>query len=128
MVTLGVLTVVVKHRCLNQGVAHPCPANSLLFAAHSYLSKSSKCISTLQACKIWLAGAGACRDYALVLVPRTLSMMIVAGARETSCFGGATSTFRDRCKGSERLYFERQISCQVQLLGHGGALRRALIS
>ena len=30
-------------------------------------------------------------------------------ARETSCFGGPKPSFRDRCKGSERLYFEKQI-------------------
>ena len=39
----------------------------------------------------------------------------MAGARETSCFGGATPTFRDRRKGSERLYFEAQISWQADM-------------
>ena len=29
--------------------------------------------------------------------------LFVAGARETSCFGGPKSTFRDRCKGSEQI-------------------------
>ena len=33
----------------------------------------------------------------------------MAGARETSCFGGLKSTFRDRRKGSERFYFKMQI-------------------
>ena len=38
----------------------------------------------------------------------------MAGARETSCFGAPKSTFRDKCKGSELLYFEMQFSWQVQ--------------
>ena len=38
----------------------------------------------------------------------------MAGARETSCFGAPKSTFRDRRKGSELLYFEMYISWQVQ--------------
>ena len=41
----------------------------------------------------------------------------MAGARETSCFGAPKSTFRDRCKGSELLYFEVQFSWQVQHFG-----------
>ena len=40
---LGVLMVVVKHRCLTVVLA-----NSLLFTVHLCLSKSSKCISTAQ--------------------------------------------------------------------------------
>ena len=44
----------------------------------------------------------------------------VAGARDTSCFRGPKSTFPDRRKGSERFYFEMQISRQVQHFGHGG--------
>ena len=36
---------------------------------------------------------------------RTWRSLFVAGAWETSCFGGPKSTFRDRRKGSERLYF-----------------------
>ena len=50
--------------------------------------------------------------------------LFVAGAR----VGGAKSTFRDRCKGSEPAYFEMQISWQVQHFGCGGGLRGALIS
>ena len=34
---------------------------------------------------------------------RTSWSLFVAGAREISWFGGPKSTFRDRCKGSERL-------------------------
>ena len=47
---------------------------------------------------------------------RTWWSLFVAGARETSCFGGPKSTFRDRRKGSERFYFEVQILWQVQHL------------
>ena len=65
-------TVVVKHRCLIGGVARSGQAISLLFTVHSCLSKSSKCISTAHARKIWVAGAGACRERALVVVPRAL--------------------------------------------------------
>ena len=59
---------------------------------------------------------GASRDCALVALAhfRTWWPLFVAGARETSCFGGPKSTFRDRCERSERLYFEVQISLQVQ--------------
>ena len=35
-------------------------------------------------------------------------------------------TFRGRRKGSERFYFEVQISWQVQYFGHGRDLRAAL--
>ena len=42
-----------------------------------------------------------------------------SGARETSCFGAPKSTFHDRCKGSELLYFELQFSWQAQHFGHG---------
>ena len=52
----------------------------------------------------------------------------MAGARETSRFRGPKSTFRVRCKGSELFYFEMQFSWQVHYFGHGGDLRRALIS
>ena len=41
----------------------------------------------------------------------------MAGARETSCFGGPKSAFRDRCKGSERLYFEVPPLRQTALAG-----------
>ena len=54
--------------------------------------------------------------------------LFVAGARETSCFGAPKSTFLDRCKGSELLYFEMQFSWQVQHFGHGGDRRGAQIS
>ena len=81
----------------NQGVARSGPAISLLFTVHSCLSKSSKCISTAQARRIWVSAAGACRDCALVVVPRTFSDMVV-----TFRVGGAKSTFRSRRKGSER--------------------------
>ena len=132
--TLGVLTVVIKHRCLITGVAWACAASSLLFAVHSCLSKSSKCISTAQACRIWWAGAGACRDCALVVVPCAFLDMVVifrGRRRETSRSGGPKSTSRDRCKGSERLYFKLQTAAdlwQAQHFGHGGDLRGALIS
>ena len=90
--------------------------NSLLFTAHSCLSKSSKCISTAQARRIWVAGACACRDRALVVVPRAFwymvitfrgrrkgnlvflvlqSRLFVAGARDRSCFTSKCS-FRGR--------------------------------
>ena len=85
---------------------------------HSCLSKSSKYISTAQAREIWVAAASACRDCALVVVPCALSDMVVTflGRRKgTSCFGGPKSTFRGRCKGSERLDFEVQISLHAQL-------------
>ena len=110
--TLGVLTVVLSYSPVsNRGVAPGRPANSLLFTVHSCLSKSSKCISTAQARKIWVAAVGACRDCALVVMPCTFSDMVV----EISCFGGPKSTFRDRCKGSGRLYLEVQISWQAQV-------------
>ena len=47
----------------------------------------------------------------------------MAGARETSCFGAPKPNFRDRCKGSEVIYFEMQLSWQVQRFGHGGDRR-----
>ena len=74
---------------LNRGVASGRPAISLLLTVHSCLSKSSKCTSTAQAHKIWVAGAGACRDCALVADRGHFSW-------QTSCFGGPQSTFRDR--------------------------------
>ena len=48
-----------------RGVAWACAASSLLFTVHSCLSKSSKCISTGQARKIWV-------------VPCAFSDMVVA--------------------------------------------------
>ena len=63
-----VLTVIVKHRCLLE-------VSRQLFRVHSCLSKSSKCISTAQACKIWVCAAGAYRDCALAVVPRAFSDM-----------------------------------------------------
>ena len=54
---------------------------------------------------------------------RTWWSLFVAGAKE-----GPKSTFRDRCKGSERFYFELQTSWQAQRFGHDGDLRRAPIS
>ena len=41
---------------------------------------------------------------------RTWWSLFVAGARETPFFRASKSTFRDRCKGSELLYFEMQFS------------------
>ena len=64
--------------------------------------------------------AGACRDSGA-----GHGGHFVAGARETSCLGGPEWTFRDRRKGSERLYLEVQSSWQAQLFGHNGVLRRA---
>ena len=111
------------HRC----VARACAANSLLFTVHSCLSKSSTCISTAQARKIWVAAAGACRDCALVVVP--YAFVFVASAEETSCFPGPKSTFRDRCKGSERFTSKCRFRGRyLQHFGHGGDLRRALAS
>ena len=52
----------------------------------------------------------------------------MAGARDTSCSGDPKSTFRDRCRRSEGVYVDVQISFQAQYFGHGGGLRRALIS
>ena len=51
---------------------------------------------------------------------RTRWSLFVAGIRETACFGGPKSTFRDRRKGSERCYFDAQISWQLQHFRHGG--------
>ena len=48
----------------------------------------------------------------------------MAGAGETSCIGASKSTFRDRCKGSELFYFEKQFSWQAQYFGHAGGDRR----
>ena len=67
---------------LDRCVARAC---ALLFAIHSCLSKSSTCIST-QAREIWVAGAGACRDCALVVAPCGFSHTVV--------------TFRGRRKGN----------------------------
>ena len=61
------------------------------------------CLSNAQIREIWMAGAAACRDCALVVVPCAL---FVAGARESSCFGGPKWTFRDRRKGSKWIYLE----------------------
>ena len=128
---LGVLTVIEKQLCLDRCATRACAANSPLFTVHSYLSKSSTCISTAQLTK------SARRRRVLLATPlslwcrahfRTWWSLFVAGARETSCFRGPKSTFRDRCKGSELLYFEMQFSWQAQCFGHGGDLRRALIS
>ena len=52
----------------------------------------------------------------------------MAGARETSCFGAAKSTFRDRRKGLEVFDFEVQFLWQAQRLGHGGDRQGAQIS
>ena len=102
--TDGVHTVRVKGPVPHQGVARSGPANSLLFTMHSCLLKSSKCISNAQTRKFgWLERA---------LVTTALSLfrrahfrtqsLFVARARETSCFGGPKSTFRDNRKQSPK--------------------------
>ena len=53
-------------RVFDRGAPSACPANSLLFAVHNRLSKSSKCISTAQAYRICLSRAGAFFHCALV--------------------------------------------------------------
>ena len=88
--------------------ARACPANSLLFTVHSCLSTSSMCISTAQAHKICLPAAGASSDCALVAAPCTFSHMVVTfrGRRNGNLvLWRPKSTCRDRCKGSEGLYF-----------------------
>ena len=60
-------------------------ANSLLLAVHSLTSKSSKCTSTAQACRIWWVSRGALQDCALVVVPCAFSDLVI--------------TFRCRRKG-----------------------------
>ena len=80
-------------RCKAAGSARVCPANSLLSTVHLCLSESSKCIWTAQAREIWVAGACACRDCALVVVPRAFSHMVV--------------TCRGRRKGN-RVFFVAQ--------------------
>ena len=82
------ITVIVRQLCLDRCAARLCPANSLLCTVHLCFSKSSMCISTAQARKIWLAAASACRDGALVVVPCAFLHTV------------------DRCEGSERLNFE----------------------
>ena len=101
---LGVLTVIIKQLCLDLCAARACPAISLLFTVHSCLSKSLVCISTAQAREIWGPAAGACRDCALLVVPRAFSYMADHGghfswlAQGKLRFGGSKSTFPDRCK------------------------------
>ena len=128
---LGVLTVRKKQLCLDRCAALACAANSLLFTVHSCLLKSSKCnrlprlaesvclrrVLPTTALSLW------CRAHFCIWWS-----FFVAGSRETSCFGASSSTFRDRCKGSELFYFELQFSWQVQHFGHGGDCRGAQIS
>ena len=68
-------------------------------------------ISTEQARKIWWAG-----------------VVTFRGRCAGNLLFWPKSTFRDRCKGSEQVYFEMQISWQVQHFGCGGDLGGALIS
>ena len=76
---LGVLTVIVKYRGYIEVRTRARTANSLLFTVHSCLSKSSTCNSTAQARE-----TSACRDCALVVVPRAFSHLAVTcrGTRE----------------------------------------------
>ena len=76
---------------------HPFAANSLLFRVHSCLLRSSKCISG------W-PGAGAFLDCALFVVPCAFSDLVVT----LFVFGGSESTFRDRCRKSERFFAMRR--------------------
>ena len=67
-----------------------CVANSMPFKVHSCLSRSSKCISTLQARASRLSRVGiegAFLDAGLVVVPCAFSDFR-GSARESSCFGG----------------------------------------
>ena len=78
VVTLRGLSVGVKGQCLikvSRIRVRPirCYLQYIIFMR---LSKSSKCISTAQARKIWLAGAGACRDCALVAHTLTLTLTL----------------------------------------------------
>ena len=57
----------------------------------------------------------------------TWRSLFVAGARETSGFGGLKSTFCERFRRSEQFDVDVQILWQAQYFGHGG-LRHVLIS
>ena len=74
-----------------------------------------------------LGGGGECLSLWRCARFRARRSLFVAGARETLCFCGLTSTFRDRCKGSE-WFTEMQISWQAQRFGHGGDRQGVLIS
>ena len=84
VVTLGVLTVVVKGRCLIE-VSRGRVGLIRCYLQYMHASRNPQSAFRLQARKIWLAGAGASRDCALVVVLRAFSDMVV--------------TFRDRRKG-----------------------------
>ena len=58
VVTLGVLTVMVKHRRLIEVLHRGVRLIRCYLTVHSCFSKCSKCISTAQARRIWLAAAG----------------------------------------------------------------------
>ena len=73
-----------------------------------------------------------CLDGGVVLLWRRVHFrsgrsLSVAGARET-LWSGPTPTFHDRRRRLERFCVNVQISWQAQYFGHGGGLRRALIS
>ena len=90
--TLGVLTVRVSGRCLIE-------------VSHGRVRLFRRRLGNLVG---RAAAAGARRDCALVVAPRAFSDMVV--------------TFRGRRKGSERFYFDVQISWQAQHFGSGGDL------
>ena len=98
---------------------------------HSFTSRCSKCISTAQARRNCWARVGAFLDCALVVAPHAFSDLVVTfhGTRKKSLvFWWSNVNFRGRRRGSEWLYFDVQIAWQLQHFGHGGGLRRAMIS
>ena len=111
VVTLGVLTVSAKHRCPIE-VLHRRVRLVRYYLQYSHASRNPR-----SAFRLRLLAKSAWRARVLPATPlslwccvhfRTWWSLFMAGTRDTSCFGGPKSTFRDRCKGWERLYFEVQ--------------------
>ena len=97
-VTLGVLTVVVEDGCPIEVLIDVC-GQSLPFIVHSFTSRSSKCISTAQARRIWWAGAGALRDCALVVLSCTFSGLVIS--------------FRGRRRGNLAFWWSKGGGCAL---------------
>ena len=110
VVTLGVLTVVVKGRCLIE-VSRGRVGLIRCYLQYMHASRNPQSAFRLQARKIWLAGAGASRDCALVVVLRAFSDMVV--------------TFRGRRKGNLVLWWFQSRLFVTGARGIGAALLRS---
>ena len=115
--TVGVLTVMVKHRCLIEVL------RGRVRLVRCYLQYIHASQNPRSAFRLRRLAKSAWRARVLSLC----AFMVAFSARRKGnlMLWRSTVEFRDRRKGSDRLCFEVQISWQPLHFGHRGGLRRS---